>query len=113
MQRNQVTEKLWNMSTQQFSYTPHLFGGYNASEKNLHTQDFITSIYYYYLIDTYDGIKRFLIKHPLHKPGLWIQRSSCIIPNKFLNSSISLKIFKNHHRLTPKRCSPFQSSPLT
>ena len=69
MQRNQVTEKLWNMSTQQFSYSSS-FWGYNASEKILHTQDFITSIYYYYLIDTYDGIKRFLNKHPLHNPRL-------------------------------------------
>lgn len=70
MQRNHVTEKLWNMSTQQFSYTPHLFGDTMLVKKILHTQDFITSIYYYYLIDTYDGIKRFLIKHPLHKPRL-------------------------------------------
>lgn len=70
MQRNQVTEKLWDIGTQQFYFTPHRFRDTMLVKKILYTRDFNTNIYYYYLIDTYDGIKRFLITHPLHKPGL-------------------------------------------
>lgn len=68
MQRNQVTEKLWNMSTQQFSYTPHLFGDTMLVKKILHTQDFITSIYYdfcWFIIKDY-GFSAVRVLYPIN-----------------------------------------------
>jgi hypothetical protein len=70
MKQNHVAEKLWNRGAHQFYFTPHFIGDTMLIKKIIRTCAFITDIYYYYIVDTYDGIKRFRIKHPIYKTGL-------------------------------------------
>jgi hypothetical protein len=70
MKRIYVTEKMWNDSIAQFFYTPHLSGDKMLVKKLLIMTDFILNIYYFYIIETPNGIEKFSLKHPIYKTGI-------------------------------------------
>ena len=70
MKRNEVSEKSWNEGASHFFYTPHLTGDTLLIKKCIILQDFVLNIYYYFIVETNDGIKRFIKKSHINKPGL-------------------------------------------